>query len=410
MRSVVWLAGLVALCACNGSVTVKVARHNHGPAPNPAQTTGDVDFQLQVLDGDAGDHPVDRLTLVLSCVGLTQSHGLDVSEGRATAAFGGLSAGPCSVMANATTEDGFPCQGAADFEIVAGAVAEVGLDVTCSRGAASSDAGEVVVEIHLEKSRECPSPGVALASVESQLLMAGESALLQVRATAQLAAPVAAFSLNAENDPGATISLASVSQCEPGTIACRRILCAAAQNAAQVAQAELEIHVTDGKCSGATRIPFECIQESERPVCGDGRVQGNEECDDGNRANDDGCKADCTRSPMDAGACGNGHLDPGEECDGHAGLEDPTRQVCSPDCTLIPICGNGFLERSEACDDGNTENGDDCDARCEVASVCTGVCASSDDDMDAGDCELSCAPAVDACGHDAGNEACDAGR
>ncbi len=37
--------------------------------------------------------------------------------------------------------------------------------------------------------------------------------------------------------------------------------------------------------------------------CGDGKVSGDEECDDGNRINDDGCDINCTFTQ-----CGNGIL------------------------------------------------------------------------------------------------------
>jgi cysteine-rich repeat protein len=44
-------------------------------------------------------------------------------------------------------------------------------------------------------------------------------------------------------------------------------------------------------------------------VCGDGVLDSDEACDDGNTANADGCEADCSLP-----ACGNGIVDPGEAC------------------------------------------------------------------------------------------------
>jgi cysteine-rich repeat protein len=47
------------------------------------------------------------------------------------------------------------------------------------------------------------------------------------------------------------------------------------------------------------------------PFCGDGNVDTNEICDDGNNLDGDGCSAVCTVEAM----CGDGNLDPGEQCD-----------------------------------------------------------------------------------------------
>lgn len=62
--------------------------------------------------------------------------------------------------------------------------------------------------------------------------------------------------------------------------------------------------------------------------CGDGVVDANEQCDDGNLENGDGCDANCTFP-----ACGNGIVDAGEECD-DGNLIDG--DGCQSDCTLAP--------------------------------------------------------------------------
>ena len=63
-------------------------------------------------------------------------------------------------------------------------------------------------------------------------------------------------------------------------------------------------------------------------VCGDGNIEGNEQCDDGNTANGDGCSSICT-------------------------------------IETASICGNNIVEAGETCDDGNTINGDGCSATCQ---------------------------------------------
>jgi cysteine-rich repeat protein len=65
----------------------------------------------------------------------------------------------------------------------------------------------------------------------------------------------------------------------------------------------------------------------DEPVCGDGEVEGDEACDDGNTADGDGCSATCEIGPA-------------------------------------PACGDGNVDFDEECDDGNTTDGDGCSASC----------------------------------------------
>ncbi|HZP43808.1 MAG TPA: M12 family metallo-peptidase, partial [Candidatus Binatia bacterium] len=70
--------------------------------------------------------------------------------------------------------------------------------------------------------------------------------------------------------------------------------------------------------------PRQCLKVLS--TCGDGVVEGDEECDDGNMVGGDGCSADCR-------LCGNGLLDAGEECDdGNESYDDG----CTPSCRLEP--------------------------------------------------------------------------
>ncbi len=76
--------------------------------------------------------------------------------------------------------------------------------------------------------------------------------------------------------------------------------------------------------------------------------------------------------------CGDGNVDPGEECDtnnlgGHDctdfGYVNPAGAFCTAGCSVDysfcePECGNGTQEPDEGCDDGNTFDGDGCDAFC----------------------------------------------
>lgn len=63
------------------------------------------------------------------------------------------------------------------------------------------------------------------------------------------------------------------------------------------------------------------------------------------------------------GDCGNGILDPGEQCDdGNTVSGDG----CSATCQREPRCGDGVVDAGEQCDDGNTVSGDGCSASCQL--------------------------------------------
>ena len=111
---------------------------------------------------------------------------------------------------------------------------------------------------------------------------------------------------------------------------------------------------------GAT---FSCV----KGTCGDGIIDPDEVCDDGNKASGDGCRGDC----MSNEECGNGVIDhrEGENCD-DSNIE--AGDGCDSDCWGEGICGNGALEpeSGEVCDDGDTEAGPGCSADCRSDQPC----------------------------------------
>jgi cysteine-rich repeat protein len=101
--------------------------------------------------------------------------------------------------------------------------------------------------------------------------------------------------------------------------------------------------------------------------CGNGVVEAEEGCDDGNDIFGDGCTPACLLEPTfnpDGSVnavCGDGVKLPTEECDdGNTTSGDG----CSNICLSEAVCGNGLREGAEQCDDGNRISGDGCSAAC----------------------------------------------
>jgi cysteine-rich repeat protein len=98
------------------------------------------------------------------------------------------------------------------------------------------------------------------------------------------------------------------------------------------------------------------------PECGDGIVEGIEQCDQG-PANSDTAPGAC-RTSCRWFFCGDDVVDPGEACDdGNTVGGDG----CEADCSLI-TCGDGVVQGTEVCDDGNSDNSDACLSTCVFAS------------------------------------------
>jgi cysteine-rich repeat protein len=103
--------------------------------------------------------------------------------------------------------------------------------------------------------------------------------------------------------------------------------------------------------------------------CGNGELDAGEECDDGNRDDNDACTNKCK-----VAQCGDGSVETGvEECDD--GNRDEN-DGCTIDCKLAR-CGDGIVETGvEECDDGDTNGtpGDPCQADCKFPPV---ACSAS---------------------------------
>lgn len=130
-----------------------------------------------------------------------------------------------------------------------------------------------------------------------------------------------------------------------------------------------------------------CARASGSTVCGNGAVEGGEECDDGNDINGDGCSADCREEPV----CGNTICESNED-----------EQNCPDDCLNCPnpnTCGG--------CGSLPNEPGDSC-GTCGIY-VCDGTDAVTCDDPGlnaCNGCAVLTATPDDPCG-DCGVYACD---
>ncbi len=140
--------------------------------------------------------------------------------------------------------------------------------------------------------------------------------------------------------------------------------------------------------------------------CGNGAQSGNERCDDGNTTSGDGCDNNCTVT-----GCGNGVHTPGEGCDDG----NPTDgDGCDVNCT-VTACGNGIVTDGEACDDGDPVDGDGCDVNCTVTACGNGIVTHGEvcDDgnlVDGDLCDSNCTPTACGNGIVTGTEACDDGN
>jgi len=140
-----------------------------------------------------------------------------------------------------------------------------------------------------------------------------------------------------------------------------------------------------------TEIPtFDAGPPAPASVCGDGELEGDEECDDGNTDDGDGCSAtctvedgwDCTVEPCEE-ICGDGETVGDEECDdGNTDDGDGCSATCTVedgwDCTEEPceeICGDGEIVGEETCDDGNTTTETECSYGTPTCTRCNATCS-----------------------------------
>ena len=93
-----------------------------------------------------------------------------------------------------------------------------------------------------------------------------------------------------------------------------------------------------------------------RAVCGNGKVETGEACDDGNTTSGDGCEADCLNTSTGGGG--------GGAVGGGGGVTGGGGGTTGGGGGGVPSCGNGITDGAELCDDGNRTAGDGCESDC----------------------------------------------
>src|SRR5690606_3482230 len=128
------------------------------------------------------------------------------------------------------------------------------------------------------------------------------------------------------------------------------------------------------------------------PDCGDGQVQNDEECDDGNATLGDGCdgcrytcvSTDATRDCSTTDECQvSGSCDDAtHKCGGGGPATDNIpcnggEDYCLAGVCTANTCGDGNPEPGEACDDGDIDDTNGCTQQCEISCTSDGDCSDA---------------------------------
>jgi len=147
----------------------------------------------------------------------------------------------------------------------------------------------------------------------------------------------------------------------------------------------------DARLDGARDLGAPELIPPPRPLCPNGVLDPDEQCDDGNRTTGDGCGWNCqiecwsscdscgTAGPCHPLVCGDGIIDEWEICDdGNVTGDDGCSARCyleegwrcpRPGAPCIPNCGDGLVVGRETCDDINTVSGDGCSDTCLIEPI-----------------------------------------
>ncbi len=145
--------------------------------------------------------------------------------------------------------------------------------------------------------------------------------------------------------------------------------------------------LVDAEVPSDTADTADEAEAAPTPVCGNGKLEEGEVCDDGNQDDTDACVQGCQNA-----RCGDGHVRAGvESCDDG---NQVNTDACTNDCAA-PSCGDGIKQPAEACDDGNRVNNDECSNACQSPRCGDNIVQAGEecDDAntsDADDCLTTC--------------------
>ncbi len=133
----------------------------------------------------------------------------------------------------------------------------------------------------------------------------------------------------------------------------------------------------DNGDSNSDTVANACRKNCKDPFCGDSVTDAGEQCDDGNSASLDGCLPSCIKETCGDGVINNSGT---EQCDNGENNSDTNENACRTDCKN-PSCGDGVVDPlfgNEECDDGNAVSNDGCSLTCKLEFCGDGVKQASE--------------------------------
>jgi hypothetical protein len=267
-----------------------------------------------------------------------------------------------TVTLTATTTDGEPCTGTSnEFSVIAGSQSMAMVTLTCGLSTPDASAGSVRVSgTVVDQTDICPQ----LTSWSVSPLTTGPTGSIDLTSTATdgNGADVLTYVWSASPNP-ATNPFTNV------TGGNATFNCPGSGNFALTIT--VDDHHSPANCTATRTINVSCGS------CGNGTVDPGEQCDSAAAFANNTCNPNtCQTIPT---VCGNGLVQPGEQCDNTTAFANNTCD--STTCQNIAVaCGNGLVQPGEECD-GSPLPTATCDASCHTISACISCERSGGDCM-----------------------------